>query len=418
MNEAALYIVSGAAVYGGGHHLYLGASHSQDQHPHVLLGVMYLMLAAFALTSAPTYTTTAITTLLPLGKVTVAIGLLLWGTLAWFISAYTHVKPRAALAGLTATWCLFTIANLGSSYSLLYSRITPIPPSQWGNEPMRWSATYSTWWYLVELTMLATLAYGLYACWRFHRSGQRRPAMVMAAGLAVLGATAVVDMLTRAHLLEFEFLAPFGFLALLASGSFYPRLVESPQQTPPVPRERAIADTRAERAKTPAPASKAGTRPETKAKIAHTPASGLPVRPPPPPEKVRPAPVAKPDTPPPAASGSAEIIPASRPDSGHPRRRSTDQLPITAAGQAEAAVSDETDIRILWRVSESLMHIAVYSEMAMRHMNRGETDLRKLEALCRKVHVEALEARRLASQMPHDRPRRPAPPDNKDNDND
>ena len=101
MVEAALYILTGIAFYGGGHQLYLGARRAQD-YPHVLHAGMYFLLAVFALCEVLSYQAQTLSTLLPLGKLSITIGIFLWVALTWFTAAYTGVKPRMALALVNA----------------------------------------------------------------------------------------------------------------------------------------------------------------------------------------------------------------------------------------------------------------------------------------------------------------------------
>ncbi|WP_455234396.1 hypothetical protein, partial [Thiogranum longum] len=224
MVESALYMLTGIAFYGGAHQLILGVRQT-PVHPHALHGVMYLLLSGFSLASALTYQSHSLSTLVPAGKLTVTMGILLWGLLAWFVAAYTQVRLRLVLVALTTAWTIHLIGNIGAPLSLMYSEINPVEqtlPS--GQIQMSWQSTLSVWWHAVQLTILATLAYCVYAGLRLFRHGDKRAAAALACGLLVLLVTSITDLLVNVQAIELAFLTPFGFLALLVASSIYPGL--------------------------------------------------------------------------------------------------------------------------------------------------------------------------------------------------
>ncbi|MCO6413870.1 MAG: hypothetical protein J5I92_14110 [Thiogranum sp.] len=391
MFESALYILAGIAFYGGAHQLYLGARQASD-HPHVIHGVMYLLLCAFAVASALAYQADSVANLIPAGKLSVFAGFLLWGAFAWFVAAYTDYKPRLLLAALTVLWSLLLIGNIGAPFSLLYSDVTPISqtlPS--GQMQITLHTRVNPWWNVVQAGMLASLLFSLYASFRLYRADEKRAALALGSGLLVLFGAALSDALVTAGLTRSAFLAPFGFLALLVATSVYPQLHRvrktrddaSPasynmtfhlNQPPPYRPGPAFVQT-------PLPES-AGMDIEapTQAEITHEQSS--------PPFVFSP-----PEAPEPVVS-TAETESA------------TEATPVTegevqSAQDAPRPKAPQLDEAALTEVSDNLIDIAVYATMAMNRFKRGETSPETLEALFAKVRAQAINTRRLANRLMH-----------------
>jgi len=389
MIQAVLYILSGVALYGGAHHLQLGASRTPG-HPHVMHGIMYLLLASFALTSALTYEVESISAWLLLGKVTITIGLTLWATLAWFVAAYTHFKPRLLLAGLTALWTIHLIGNLASPFSLLYSDIALVKqtlPS--GTEQAVWHTSFNPWWTAVEFTILISLGYTLYASYKLFQHEGRHAALALGSGLAVLLGTSLTDFLTHAQVVQLAYLAPFGFLVFLLVSSLYPNLQRQHRQQPP---ESAASYNMTFNLNPPAaagaPVPQRVIEEEPAIEITHS-ASAAPFTLESEPLKERVTPrseqVTVPEQEETAEMGAAESA----------EEPAIAKVPSAALLTVEPTLDQET----LHHVSDNLIDIAVYATMAINRFKRGETDPEVVEALCKKVRTQAIKTRRIANQL-------------------
>ena len=222
MAAAALYILTGLTLYGGAHHLYLGARRP-DGSPHLQLGVLYLLVAGFALGSALTYQLDALEALLPAGKLDISLGILLWVGLVWHVAFRTGYKPLILLDLLTAVWAIFLVRNLTEPNSLLYADVTPVKQTLLSGETLGlFFTSISPWWTAVELSMLASLLFCFYACYKLYRRRQRTLAVVTAAGLALLGLVTLFDHLVSIQVIRAGYLAPFGFALFLLPESLYP----------------------------------------------------------------------------------------------------------------------------------------------------------------------------------------------------
>jgi len=395
MIQAVLYILSGVALYGGAHHLQLGASRTPG-HPHVMHGIMYLLLASFALTSALTYEVESMSAWLLLGKVTITIGLTLWATLAWFVAAYTHFKPRLLLAGLTALWTIHLIGNLASPFSLLYSDIVLVKqtlPS--GAEQAAWHTSFNPWWTAVEFTILISLGYTLYASYKLFQSEGKHSALALGSGLAVLLGTSLTDFLTHAQVVQLAYLAPFGFLVFLLVSSVYPSLQ---RRAKPQPSEPAASYNMTFNLNPPAaagaPVPQRVIEEEPAIEITHNasaPAFTLET------ELHKKQVTPREQVTVTEDEEEAAEIDSTEPAEGHEKLKPPTPPLLT--------VEPTLDQEALHHVSDNLIDIAVYATMAINRFKRGETDPAVVEALCKKVRTQAIKTRRIANQL--SRPSKP-----------
>jgi hypothetical protein len=374
MTQAILYILTGLTLFAGGRQLLRVNSLSSQALP---LGLMYLLLAGFALVSAVGHTPLALSSLLPLGKLTVSLGLLLWLAVLWHIALRTGCRPLLLLDLLTALWLLFLLQNLTAPASLLY---TDPAASVTGLQP-----GINPWWTAVELSMLATVAFGVWACWQLYRRGERITALSCAAGLGLLALAGLFDHLVTAHWIHGVFLTPFGFLGYLTSCSLQPALQRWYQQRHPaaplviyslsyVP-DHASFHSDVSQLRTPALRTRVKQQRET----------GNSQRPEVETQAGQP-------TPEPQPAGYTSHMQA---DSA-----ATETPPGPAASKPAGSAIDQN---LLHAVTDNLIDIAVYATMALNRCKHGDTDPLVLEALCRKIRVRAIKTRRIASQLSEDK---------------
>ena len=168
---------------------------------------MYLLLAVFVLTSAFLLQPQETGTPVNIARLSMSMGILLWVALIWYVAFFTRCKPLLLLDVLTAAWIIFLIRNINSPYGLL-------------------SADSSNWWTAVKLTVLASLMFCFYACFRLFTRGNRQAALALACGLSVLLASSLADHLLGTPFTQALYLAPFGFIGFLLINSVYPLVLD------------------------------------------------------------------------------------------------------------------------------------------------------------------------------------------------
>lgn len=393
MVEAALYILTGLTLYGGSHHLYLGVNRASAD-PHVRLGALYLLLAAFAFASALTFQPPNLDTLLPAGKLAIGLGIVLWASLLWHIALRCGYKPLLLLDALTAVWAIFLVRNFTSPNSLLYADVTPVRQTLLSGETVGLLfSRISPWWIAVEVAMLVSLLFCFYACYRLYRRGQHTLALVNITGLVLLGLITLFDHLVSVQLIQAGYLAPFGFLLYLLPSSLYPLL----------------RDWRRKHAPEPAPVYNLSYMPEqasfhTDVSQLHTPLGDKAVKKPldvaAPRESgrgttttsIKPVSVeSAPHKAPSAEAGSVATLEVSE----SPQRQEKKNTGTDGANRPLSPLDTET----LHVVSDNLIDIAVFATMALNRFKRGDADPQTLEALCKKVRSQAIKTRRLANQL-------------------
>jgi hypothetical protein len=396
MLESTLYIVTGIAFYGGSHQLYLGARQPPHQ-LHVLHGVMYFLLAGFALASALTQQPQAPTSLVSAGKLTITMGILLWGTLAWFVAACTQHKARLLLTILSAAWTLHLIANIGSPLSLLYTEMTPSgQPLSAGAMPSAWPAGFNPWWGALQVTLLFTLVYSMYATIRQFMAGNKGFAGGLMGGLLVLSATSLSDLLVGLGMLQFAYLTPFGFLVLLLASGGYQVKQTTPKHKPEPGPAASYNLTFHLNQQHKAPPDLAGSVPTAEGpaavEIEQRPQANLPHK----------------ETAPPITlirEQQVEAVPAEQAGivvEGRPTEAgggSGDEEPGPRQPVVAEQAAPKVDQADLEHISDSLVDIIVYATMAIRRFERGNDDREALEVLFRKIRAKAMKAHRRARHL-------------------
>jgi len=382
MIEAALYILTGITLYAGAHHLLAGADRSAGRHS-VSLGVMFLLLAGFALTSALTYQSHSFATLLPAGKSAIALGILLWISLIWFVAYRTAYRPLILLDVLTAAWIIFLIRNGLSKNSLLYADSAPLAQTLPNGQVMLLQPAISSWWITLELTMLASLLYALYASYRLYITGKQQPALALGGGLTLLLLAGISDHLVNSGVTHIVYLAPFGFAGFLLVNSLYPRLAARMGQ-------RTEKDSAVIYNLTFNPQQATFHSDVADLKIPMREGHTLHVKPHRQPKHVTDTPHLY------STNEDAEDVPVAdtltTPDKVPVVDEPTDKPPVSINSPAV-----NPDQGTLNTISDNLIDIAVFATMVINRIKRGDADPDTLEMLCKKVRTQAIKTRRLAN---------------------
>jgi hypothetical protein len=342
MIDSVLYMITGAAFYGGAHHLYQGV-HNRAGHPHVLHAVMFLLLAQFALFSASTSTVNSLAELAQFSKLSVSFGMLLFATLPWFIARLLQQRSNELMTLLTSVWSALLIINIASPYGLLHKDISTVNPA----------------WHLVEITMLGTLAYSIYLFLQQYRNAGKIVAPAPAAGLFLLLCTTIFDFFVHAGLIQSAYLAPMGFmLFLIATGL-------QRQSTPAT----AIPETPEDASRyqvtlnfNQAPMHDLMTTPTGIATDTDQVVETFPE--------------------------TAETVPES------PPARLQQDVVETPAVPPFRIDNPTVDL-----VSDSLVDIAVHATLILKRLEQGEFNALELKELGHKVRTQAIETRRITHQM-------------------
>ena len=132
----------------------------------------------------------------------------------WFIYSYTAVRPRVLALGISFYLVILLIPIIIQPYGAYFDELPVIASRSfsWGE-----SITFheikklNSIAYLIWSGILAIIGYTFFAAYRQYKKGQQRQAIMLASAMTVFGAFFIENFLVRSGLIDFIFLAPFGF---------------------------------------------------------------------------------------------------------------------------------------------------------------------------------------------------------------
>lgn len=383
MFEAALYILTGLALYAGAHHLYLGIRQAGGARRHLPPGVGYILVAVLSLACGLGFASGAATVPLPAGRLDIALALGLWIALVWYVAVRCAFLPLIVLDLITSAWLILLIRNIATPHGLLYLGAEPVPVELIpGTRPDISPHITGPWWSALEMTVLVSLLFCAYACYHTWRRGHRAVALQIVSGLGLLALVTLHDHFVAAGTIGYGFMLPFGFALFLLPTSLFPLLDAGHRETGPqtgadnlsfLPGPASfhtdVADLRH-----PMQADTRSSQPREKAPAGARSATSLPV----------------------VVNGlrvdaANNDLPGERP-APVPQARADTPAPAPAPPPA-------VDRLRLGIITDNLIDIAVYATMALNRFKSGQADPRTLETLCRKIRSQAISTRRLAHDL-------------------
>jgi hypothetical protein len=377
MLEAALYILTGLALYAGAHHLYLGIRHSSDARRHLPQAAGYVLVSGLSLACALNLASGTPIGPPSAGQLELGLALGLWTALVWYVAVRCAFLPLIFLDLLTSAWLILLIHNAATPEGLLSPGAEPASGSATAGTPAEMSLhAAGPWWSGLEMTVLVSLLFCAYACLRAWRRGDRAVALPTASGLGLLALVSLHDHFVAAGTIDYGFMMPFGFALFLLPASLFPLLVGRRRATGPQTQADILSYL-------PGPAS------------FHSDVADL--RSPPQPDNR----ISQPGKKVPAGTWSAAspvVINAVRVDAAN-NNGSPGQPPAPLSRPRAGIPAPALDRRKLTIVTDNLIDIAVYATMALNRFKSGQADPRTLEALCRRIRSQAINTRRLAHDL-------------------
>ncbi len=140
------------------------------------------------------------------------------GIWPWFVYRYTNVGPRTVVIGLSGYFALLVLITLVRPYGGTFAALPEVSPIAlpWGEQISFHAQPRMNWYGISSLVgVLLLVSYTYYASVCQYRRGQRQPAILLGAGMSVFIALVFENLSVRAGLLDFIFLAQYGFPALI-----------------------------------------------------------------------------------------------------------------------------------------------------------------------------------------------------------
>ena len=212
----ALGVVAGISFCAGFHHLFSGLSRTREE-VSLSFALMGLLLFGYALSGISRYQATSVSDFVIGMKWQIALLFLFAPAFVWFTTSYTGLESRRFSLVMAGLFLVILVVHVASPLGVLYSEIEEIRALTlpWGERYAFPEATPSRWGVLSYLAVAAAIGFVAYACYRQYRRGERRPALILGASMAVFLGTAVYDAFIDLGIISSPYLIPFGFLALV-----------------------------------------------------------------------------------------------------------------------------------------------------------------------------------------------------------
>lgn len=224
-----LLLLSGICVYAGVNHLTIALRKPFDR-THFLFAWLCLLVAIFGVSNGWTYRAESVAEHAAALKWNIALAAPLYVLLLWFAAAYSGVRPRRFLVGMSMVLGALFVVNLFQPYSLQYEEIQGIERLRlpWGEELVLPLGRNSLWFAIAFATVLVVYGYLLYAMAQHWRSERRGTTLAMLLATAFFVVMAIEGILVRVGVINFVHLGPFGFLIMIIVMSVaYSRDVQS-----------------------------------------------------------------------------------------------------------------------------------------------------------------------------------------------
>lgn len=138
--------------------------------------------------------------------------------LPWFIYSYTGVGPRSLVWGLSGYALLQFIPNMTRPYGGYFDELPVIKEKllPWGEQVMvHADKSMNLYGVFLWAGLLSFMGYMFYACYRQYKNGARKKAAMLAGTMFVVNIFVLEGLFVRAGLLDFIFIAQYGFPALI-----------------------------------------------------------------------------------------------------------------------------------------------------------------------------------------------------------
>jgi diguanylate cyclase (GGDEF)-like protein/PAS domain S-box-containing protein len=214
---SSLIVLSGICVYAAVNHLFVALRRPVNL-THLLFAGTCVAATVLALSQIQMYRAQSVTELIVPLKVNVAAATLFLGILLpWSVAAYTKVRPRWLLEGLSLAGVLLLAVNAIQPYSLQFQEIQKLESLRlpWGEVLARPVGPNGPWFFVGVAASLVSAGYALFALTMNYRRDRDATTLAMLLGVVLFVMMSAEGILVRAALIDFIHLGAFGFLVLI-----------------------------------------------------------------------------------------------------------------------------------------------------------------------------------------------------------
>lgn len=216
----ALYLLTGICAYAASHHLFVALRRPLDR-VHLLFSGMSLLVVIFGLFQVWGYRAETVAESVQALKWGLAVVTLSFILFLWFIAEYTGVRPRMLLMGMTILFVVLFAVDVVNPYSLQLADIQGLKRLRlpWGETLVLPEGHIRSWFYVGVVAILLSFAFALHALRTSYRRASGRMALMMMLAVGIFMITAMEGILVRMNVIDFIYLGPFGYLAMVAAMS-------------------------------------------------------------------------------------------------------------------------------------------------------------------------------------------------------
>lgn len=230
----SVYFLTGVCVYAGFFHLYAGLRRRYDI-TQILFALMCWVLALFAIVKNLDLKAKDLSGYILALKWGISFAIVFFTIFPWFITTFLKSNSQRFLVGISILDGILLLVNISQPFSLQYSHITSLKGVYlpWGETITLAVGEVSRWFLLSLAVVLVIFCHAFYSLSVSYRHRRNRYVMGMMAAIGFFMICTIEGILVRLSLIDFVYLGPYGFLAVIIAMSltlsheYHQRLSES-----------------------------------------------------------------------------------------------------------------------------------------------------------------------------------------------
>jgi diguanylate cyclase (GGDEF)-like protein/PAS domain S-box-containing protein len=213
---SSIFVLAGVCLYAAISHLSV-ALRKPFNKTHFHFAFLCLAVAFLTYAQTQAYQAHSVAVYISALRWNLALILIAFIFLAWFIADFTRVQPKVYLIGITLLFSGLFLQNLYAPYTLQYSEITHLKflHLPWGEVVTEAVGRNGLAFKLGVLAVLITFGFAIYSLVRSWRREHRRTTLAMLLAIAIFLLAGIEGIGVRSAAINFIHLGWFGFLAMV-----------------------------------------------------------------------------------------------------------------------------------------------------------------------------------------------------------
>jgi signal transduction histidine kinase len=214
----SIAIVAGLCLTFGILYLFIGIRRQAGKALNILFALFALAYAGAIITARASFMADSIDQYVSSARVSTFFAAVGFSLLIWFVAAYTLIRPRILLGLISAAFAIIGLATIFTPDLVVNtSGGVETRTFPWGETVLMAQEDDAVLLPLLLTALLASIVYIVLADVRQFRRGDRRAAVILAIGIGWFIFTIVEESLVELDMIDFVFLADFGFLGFVVA---------------------------------------------------------------------------------------------------------------------------------------------------------------------------------------------------------